>query len=85
MPCVGLCMLGALYLMVMAFSFEEHIMDWKKHYGSFAALLLNVPSAFYAAFVWLVNYYYRKLANFLTEWGEFYVMHSFTRIEVINR
>ncbi|KAF2351045.1 Anoctamin [Trinorchestia longiramus] len=67
-PSVGLCLLSALYVMVMAFWAEEHIMDWKKHYGSVAAIFLNVPSALYAVVVWLMNFYYKKLAVFLTEW-----------------
>lgn len=67
-PSVGLCVLAALYLMVMAFWAEEHILDWKKSYGSVAAVFLNVPSAIYAAIVWLLNFYYKKLAAFLTEW-----------------
>lgn len=68
-PSVGLCVLLALYSMVMAFWAEEHILDWKKSHGSVAAVFLNVPSAIYAAFVWLMNFYYKKLAIFLTEWG----------------
>uniref|UniRef100_A0A6A7FSV7 Anoctamin n=2 Tax=Hirondellea gigas TaxID=1518452 RepID=A0A6A7FSV7_9CRUS len=67
-PSVGLCVMAALYLMMMAFWAEEHIIDWKKHYGSIAGFFLNVPSAVYAAVVWLLNFYYRKLAAFLTEW-----------------
>ncbi|KAA0201315.1 hypothetical protein HAZT_HAZT002595, partial [Hyalella azteca] len=68
LPSVGLCVLAALYLMVLAFWAEEHVLDWKKHYGSVAAILLNVPSAIYAVVVWFLNFYYKKLAVFLTEW-----------------
>lgn len=67
-PVVGLCLLGSLWMMVMAFWAEEQLMDWKKRYGSVAGIFMHVPSAFYAALVWLMNYYYKKLATGLTNW-----------------
>ncbi|XP_064097661.1 anoctamin-10-like isoform X1 [Macrobrachium nipponense] len=67
-PLVGLCLLGSLWMMVMAFWAEEQLMDWKKRYGSIAGIFMHVPSAFYAALVWLMNYYYKKLATRMTDW-----------------
>ena len=57
----------------MAFWAEEQLIDWKKLYGSSAAVFLNVPSAIYAVIVWLMNYYYRKLSALLTEWGMYHL------------
>ncbi|XP_066945704.1 anoctamin-10 isoform X3 [Macrobrachium rosenbergii] len=67
-PLVGLCLLGSLWMMVMAFWAEEQLLDWKKRYGSIAGIFMHVPSAFYAALVWLMNYYYKKLATRMTDW-----------------
>lgn len=67
-PVVGLCLLGSLWMMVIAFWAEEQLIDWKKRYGSIAGIFMHVPSAFYAALVWLMNFYYRKLATGLTDW-----------------
>ncbi|KAK7084474.1 hypothetical protein SK128_012412 [Halocaridina rubra] len=67
-PIVGLCLLGCLWMMMIAFFAEEQLMDWKKRYGSVAGIFMHVPSAFYAALVWLMNYYYKKLATGLTVW-----------------
>ena len=64
-------------MMVLAFWAEEQLIDWKKQYGSVAAIFLQVPSAVYAAIVWIMNYYYRKLATVLTEWGWSLFVHYF--------
>ncbi|ROT73584.1 Anoctamin-10 [Penaeus vannamei] len=67
-PAVCLCVLGSLWMMVVAFWAEEQLMDWKKRYGSLAGIFMHVPSALYAGLVWLMNFYYKKLATALTEW-----------------
>ena len=69
-PAVGVCVVGALWVMVAAFWAEEQLIDWKRRYGSVAGVFTHVPSAFYACLVWLMNYYYRRLATALTDWGE---------------
>lgn len=70
-PAVCLCVLGSLWMMVVAFWAEEQLMDWKKRYGSLAGIFMHVPSALYAGLVWLMNFYYKKLATALTEWGAY--------------
>ncbi|XP_042868848.1 anoctamin-10-like [Penaeus japonicus] len=67
-PAVCLCVLGSLWMMVVAFWAEEQLMDWKKRYGSLAGIFMHVPSALYAGLVWLMNFYYKKLARALTDW-----------------
>ncbi|XP_063611277.1 anoctamin-10-like isoform X1 [Penaeus indicus] len=67
-PAVCLCVLGSLWMMVVAFWAEEQLMDWKKRYGSLAGIFMHVPSALYAGLVWLMNFYYKKLATALTDW-----------------
>ncbi|XP_042211226.1 anoctamin-10-like isoform X2 [Homarus americanus] len=67
-PLVGLCLVGSLWMMVGAFWAEEQLVDWKRRYGSIAGVFMHVPSAFYAALVWLMNHYYKRLATSLTEW-----------------
>ncbi|RXG70154.1 TELO2-interacting protein 1-like protein [Armadillidium vulgare] len=67
-PVVGFCMLFALWTMVVAFWAEEQLIDWKRQYGSLVSVFLNFPSAIYAGIVWLMNFHYKKLSRFLTEW-----------------
>ncbi|KAB7497492.1 Anoctamin-10 [Armadillidium nasatum] len=67
-PVVGFCMLFALWTMVVAFWAEEQLIDWKRQYGSLVSVFLNFPSAIYAGIVWLMNFHYKKLSHFLTEW-----------------
>jgi len=67
-PAVCVCVVFALWLMVCSFYCEEELIDWKKAYGSTPGLFIHVPSAIYAVLVWIMNYYYRKLATMLTKW-----------------
>ncbi|XP_069157510.1 anoctamin-10 isoform X2 [Procambarus clarkii] len=67
-PLVGLCLVGALWVMVGAFWAEEQLVDWKRRYGAVAGVFMHVPSALYACLVWLMNLYYKRLATSLTEW-----------------
>jgi len=67
-PAVGVSVLLALYVMVTAFTFEERVLDWSRFYGAFIASLMPVPTSLYAMIVWLMNFYYKKLATFLTNW-----------------
>ncbi|XP_071538291.1 anoctamin-10 isoform X2 [Panulirus ornatus] len=67
-PVVSLCLLGSLWMMMAAFWAEEQLMDWKRRYGTIAAVFMHVPSALYAALVWIINLYYKRLATYLTHW-----------------
>lgn len=42
--------------------------DYIKSIGSNWAV--NIPSILYTGLVYVMNVYYRKLATYLTEWGE---------------
>lgn len=71
LPIVLLCMVGAFFVMLASFWAEEMIIHMKKLHGLEAGgLLVLVPSIMYSAVVFIMNCYYRKLATFLTEWGE---------------
>lgn len=65
---VGSCMFGALWMMVVAFYAEEQLIDWKRSYGSIVGFFAHFPSVLYACLVWLINFYYKKVAATLTEW-----------------
>ena len=57
--------------MLYSFWAEETIIESKTRYGyQFAGFFTMLPSIIYAGLVWLMNFYYRKLANYLTEWGK---------------
>ncbi|KAK8397348.1 hypothetical protein O3P69_004806 [Scylla paramamosain] len=88
-PAVGVCVVGALWVMVAAFWAEEQLIDWKRSYGSVAGIFTHVPSAFYACLVWLMNYYYRRLATLLTDWEnhrtqEAYEWHRVAKLVVFE-
>lgn len=56
--------------MLYSFWVEEMLVEMQHENGSqLAAVLVYVPSIVYAVLVYLVNFYYRQLASFLTEWG----------------
>lgn len=65
-PLVGVCMLGAFLIMLSSFWLDRQIRAIPSHPG----YLVYLPSTLYAALVYLMNMYYRELANFLTEWGK---------------
>jgi hypothetical protein len=49
---------------------EEALTEAKQRHGSkVAGYLTLLPSIVYAALVWVMNFYYRRLATNLTEWG----------------
>lgn len=64
-PIVFTCMLGAFFVMLISFWVEDYI----KQTGSTWAV--NIPSILYTGLVYVMNVYYRKLATYLTEWGEY--------------
>ncbi|KAL3281713.1 hypothetical protein HHI36_004917 [Cryptolaemus montrouzieri] len=65
LPIVFLCMLAAFVIMLCSFWAE----NWSKSFEDpwFATL----PSIVYSILVCVMSTYYRKLATFLTEWGEY--------------
>lgn len=62
--------MGAFYVMLCSFWAEEMLLESKKVHGSeMAGYLIFLPSIVYAVLVYVMNFYYRKLAEILTEWG----------------
>lgn len=57
--------------MLYSFWAEEYLIESQHRFGSkLAGMFVMLPSIIYAALVWIMNFYYRKFANFLTEWGK---------------
>jgi anoctamin-10 len=64
-------MVGAFFVMLASFWAEEVLVNIKKQQGLEAdGPLILLPSITYSAVVYIMNWYYRKLATFLTEWGK---------------
>lgn len=59
-------MLGAFMIMLSSFWFDRRIRAMPTGPG----YIVYLPSTLYAALVYVMNMYYRQLANFLTEWGK---------------
>lgn len=62
-PIVFLCMLGAVFIMLISFWIEDHLKQVGTNWAT------QIPSILYTALVYVMNVYYRKLATYLTEWG----------------
>lgn len=65
-PIVIVCMMLAFCVMLASFWCEDMI---RKMEDEFYKQFVLLPSITYAALVYIMNRYYRKLATFLTEWG----------------
>lgn len=63
-PIVFACMVGAFIIMLMSFWVEDYVKQEPK-WSHFVIL----PSVIYSLLVYVLNLYYRKLATYLTEWG----------------
>ena len=71
LPVVLLCIGVATWIMLYSIWMEESLTEAQHRHGSkLAGYLTLAPSIGYAAMVWLMNFYYRKLATHLTEWGK---------------
>lgn len=56
--------------MLCSFWAEEMLLESKQRHGSeMAGYLIFLPSVIYAVLVYVMNLYYRRLAEVLTEWG----------------
>ncbi|KAK9872301.1 hypothetical protein WA026_017103 [Henosepilachna vigintioctopunctata] len=66
-PIVILCMIAAFFVMLCSFWIE----NWSKTFEEPYTSLVILPSIVYSVLVFVMNVYYRKLATFLTEWGEY--------------
>lgn len=65
-PIVLVCMVGAFIVMLMSFWAEDYI----KQSDPETQKYLMFPSVIYSVVVFIMNTFYRRLATFLTEWGE---------------
>ncbi|CAL8113453.1 unnamed protein product [Orchesella dallaii] len=84
-PIVVLCLMGAFYVMLCSFWAEEMLMESKQRHGSqTAAYLIFLPSIVYAILVFVMNFYYRKLAEILTEWENHRTQSQFERHRVMK-
>ncbi|XP_021955512.1 anoctamin-10 isoform X1 [Folsomia candida] len=82
-PIVLVCLFGAFYIMLYSFWIEEILVEMQHENGSkLAAILVYVPSIVYAILVYLMNFYYRQLASFLTEWENHRTQSQFERHRV---
>nr|XP_018904651.1 PREDICTED: anoctamin-10 isoform X1 [Bemisia tabaci]XP_018904652.1 PREDICTED: anoctamin-10 isoform X1 [Bemisia tabaci] len=77
-PLVILCMCGAFIVMLVSFWCEESV----RYMNHSHPLAIYVPSTIYAALVYIMNKYYRTLANFLTEWENHRTQAQFDRHRV---
>ncbi|CAG7816666.1 unnamed protein product [Allacma fusca] len=83
LPIVLVCLLGAFWIMLYSFWAEETIIESKQRYGyKLAGFFVMLPSIVYAGLVWLMNFYYRRLANYLTEWENHRTQSQFERNRV---
>ncbi|GLV46184.1 Abnormal X segregation [Carabus blaptoides fortunei] len=78
-PIVFVCMCGAFVIMLASFWLEELI---KQPELEFSTHLQLVPSIGYAALVYVMNTYYRKLATYLTEWENHRTQSQYDRHRV---
>lgn len=63
-PIVFICMVGAFYIMILQFWLEEYLKEVEPSWIS------SIPGIVYSILVYIMNFYYRNLATFLTEWGK---------------
>lgn len=59
--------------MLLSFYLETKMVENRKEAEDeslTAKILIMVPSVTYAGLVYVMNVYYRRLATYLTEWGE---------------
>ncbi|KAF5303166.1 hypothetical protein FQA39_LY10079 [Lamprigera yunnana] len=80
-PIVILCLVLASFVMLLQFWIEDYLILL----GTPLALqLLLLPGSIYAAVVYIVNIYYRKLAKYLTEWENHRTSSQFERHYVVK-
>uniref|UniRef100_A0A1B6EGA3 Anoctamin n=1 Tax=Clastoptera arizonana TaxID=38151 RepID=A0A1B6EGA3_9HEMI len=77
-PLVFLCMIGGFIVMLASFWIE----DLLKSYPDLPWFIYYVPSSVYAGMIYVMNMFYRQLANFLTEWENHRTQSQFDRHRV---
>uniref|UniRef100_A0A8D8RF30 Anoctamin n=1 Tax=Cacopsylla melanoneura TaxID=428564 RepID=A0A8D8RF30_9HEMI len=79
-PLVVGCMLGSFLIMLASFWLDRYIRS--QPYSNTAGYIVYVPSILYAALVYIMNMYYRELANYLTEWENHRTQSQFDRYRI---
>lgn len=73
LPIVMVCLFLAFLVMLASFYAEERLTQLSKDPESGVNnLAVFLPSIVYSVLVYIVNLYYRQLANYLTEWGKYF-------------
>ncbi|XP_065163565.1 anoctamin-10 isoform X3 [Atheta coriaria] len=79
LPIVGLCLLGAFFIMLSSFWAEAYL---KQSEWEWAPILVPLPSIVYTCLVFLMDSYYRRLATYLTEWENHRTQSQYDRHRV---
>lgn len=64
-PIVLLCLSVAFFIMLTSFWAEDYLKTIESEWSYY---IVSVPSVIYTALVYFMDFYYRKLATYLTEW-----------------
>ncbi|KAJ8961004.1 hypothetical protein NQ318_020308 [Aromia moschata] len=78
-PVVLVCMVVAFFVMLVSFWAEDYI---KQSEDESLQQYIIFPSIIYSVVVFIMNLYYRKLANFLTEWENHRTQSQYERHRV---
>lgn len=73
LPVVFVCLVVSFFIMLLFFHLEVAISENRKSVGDdslMAKVFIQLPSVVYAGLVFIMNFYYKKLATFLTNWGK---------------
>lgn len=69
-------MLGAFFVMLISFWIEDYLKQIEATWAQ------QVPSILYTALVYIMNVYYRKLATYLTEWGNIFTSRILIKMRI---
>ncbi|XP_059485668.1 anoctamin-10 isoform X2 [Neocloeon triangulifer] len=91
-PIALVCAAVAFYIMLASFWAEQIILVWgtmqedgtQSEPDLGVQALVMIPSIVYTALVFLMNFYYRKLATWLTEWENHRTQSQFDRHRVLK-
>ncbi|KAK6622610.1 hypothetical protein RUM43_008452 [Polyplax serrata] len=82
LPVVFVCLVVSFFIMLLFFHLEVAISENRKSVGDdslMAKVFIQLPSVVYAGLVFIMNFYYKKLATFLTNWENHKTQAQFDR------
>ncbi|XP_044726729.1 anoctamin-10 isoform X2 [Chrysoperla carnea] len=82
LPIVIFCMSIGFGIMLVSFWVEDYIKTKVSPLNEYRMYLVYLPSVIYAALVYVMNFYYRKLATRLTEWENHRTQSQYDRHRV---